>query len=142
MLVATANKRRPRHTRAGIELPRADGRTLAAKRYRVLVDAYGEEFGGSLTEAEKALIQQVATLQLRIEQLQAEVVQGRDVDADDRLIRLSSEHRRLLGALRGKAESRKVAGPTALQEYLAARAAAQADDANADSAVEPETADE
>lgn len=48
-------------------------------------------------------------LQVRIEQLQAEAVEGRDVDADDRLIRLSSEHRRLLAALRTKAAKNKPA---------------------------------
>jgi hypothetical protein len=56
-------------------------------------------------------------MQLRIEQLQAAIVEGRDVDADQ-IIRLSSEHRRLLTSLRGKAAENKPAGPD-LASYLA-----------------------
>jgi hypothetical protein len=98
-------KRRPRHTQDGTPLPRIDQRTISAMRYRTLLDSYGAELGGRLTEPEKALVQQIAAMQLRIEQLQAAIVEGRDVDADH-IIRLSSEHRRLLTSLRGKAARR------------------------------------
>ena len=117
-------KRRPRQTKAGIALPRTDHRTVSAMRYRALLDSYTAELGGRLTEPEKALVQQIAAMQLRIEQLQAEIVEGRDVDADQ-IIRLSSEHRRLLTALRGKAAKNKPAGPT-LAEYVARKAAEKA----------------
>jgi hypothetical protein len=117
-LVAAANpKRRPRHTQAGIALPRVDQRTVSAMRYRSLLDSYAEELGGRLTEPEKALVQQIASMQIRIEQLQAAIVEGRDVDADQ-IIRLSSEHRRLLTSLRGKAAENRPAGPN-LQSFLA-----------------------
>ncbi len=113
-------KRRPRSTGAGIALPRVDQRTVSAMRYRApLLDSYGAELGGRLTEPEKALVQQIAAMQLRIEQLQSQIVEGHDVDADQ-IIRLSSEHRRLLTTLRGKAAKNKPAGPN-LQAYLATR---------------------
>jgi hypothetical protein len=117
-------KRRPRLTDAGIPLPRIDQRTVSAMRYRSLLDSYGTELGGQLTEAEKALVQQIASMQLRIEQLQAAIVEGQDVDADQ-IIRLSSEHRRLLTSLRGKVAKNKPAGPT-LADYLRSKAAEKA----------------
>ena len=102
-------------------------------RYRALVNSYTGELGGRLTEPEKALVQQIAAMQLRIEQLQAAIVEGRDVDADQ-IIRLSSEHRRLLTTLRGKITKNRPASPT-LQDYLASkygspRAEATEDDAS------------
>jgi hypothetical protein len=102
-------KRRPRCTKAGIPLPRIDLRMVAAMRYWSLLDSYCTELGGRLTEPEKALVQQIAAMQLRIETLQAAIVEGRDVDADQ-IIRLSSEHRRPLTTLRGKAAKNKRTG--------------------------------
>jgi hypothetical protein len=72
------------------------------RRYRYLVAEYSNELGTELTEPEKALVRQVSSLQLRIEQLQGRIVQGEDVDADQ-IIRLASEHRRLLSQLSGRA---------------------------------------
>ncbi len=104
-----AVKRRPRHTRAGIALPRTDGRTLAARRFRGLCEAFETELGGGqLTETERGMVRQAAGLQLRLEQLQGEIVEGRDVNADE-IIRLSSEHRRVLSALRLKGVKNKPA---------------------------------
>jgi hypothetical protein len=111
MLLATAAKRRPRFSNAGIPLPRIDQRTVSAMRYRSLLDSYGAEIGEHLTEPEKALVQQIASMQIRIEQLQSAIVEGRDVDADQ-IIRLSSEHRRLLTSLRGKAAKNAPAAPS------------------------------
>jgi hypothetical protein len=133
MLLAAAKQNRPvkrrlRRTKAGIPLPRIDLRTVSAMRYWALLDSYCAELGGRLSEPEKALVQQIAAMQLRIEQLQAAIVEGRDVDADQ-IIRLSSEHRRLLTSLRAKAaKSNKPDGATDLQSYLASRTAQPADD--------------
>lgn len=110
--------RRERRTDAGIPLPRIDGRTIGAMRYRALLNDYSHELGGVLSPAEKALVAQIASMQLRIEQLQGGIIEGRDVDAD-MIIRLSSEHRRLLTALRGKAGQRAEAQGTELDQYLA-----------------------
>jgi hypothetical protein len=81
------------------------------ERFAHLKEAYSAELGGHLTEPEKALVSQISGLQLRIEQMQAAIVAGDDVDADQ-VIRLSSEHRRLLTSLRRKAEQHKPAPPT------------------------------
>ena len=72
----------------------------------------------------KALIQQIAAMQLRIEQLQTAIVEGRDVDADQ-IIRLSSEHRRLLTSLRGKVAKNKPAAES-IADYMARKAAEKA----------------
>ncbi|WP_439399362.1 hypothetical protein ACRQ5Q_18450 [Bradyrhizobium sp. PMVTL-01] len=73
-------------------MPGVDLRSAAGRRYRYLVTEYSNELGTELTEPEKALVRQVSSLQLRIEQLQGRLVQGEDVDADQ-IIRLASEHR-------------------------------------------------
>jgi hypothetical protein len=121
-----AVKRRPRFTTAGIPLPRIDQRTVSAMRYRTLLDSYGAELGGVLTEPEKALVQQIASMQIRIEQLQASIVEGRDVDADQ-IIRLSSEHRRLLTSLRAQAAKNKPAAGPSLEDLFAVDAEAGAE---------------
>jgi hypothetical protein len=57
MLVAT--KRRPRRTATGIELPRVDARTVAACRFRELVDTFTSELGSNLTEADRISLAEV-----------------------------------------------------------------------------------
>ncbi len=97
-------------------MPRAvDMRTALGRRYRHLVECYSNEVGTELTEPEKALVRQVASLQFRIEQLQGQIVQA---DADQ-VIRLSSEHRRLLSSLRLRADANKPAGDAALKALAA-----------------------
>jgi hypothetical protein len=118
-----ANYRRPRFA-AGIELPRIDGRTQFARRFRRLVVAYANELG-NLTDFDRAQVAQLVTVELRMEQLRAEQLQGRLSDGDE-LIRLSSEHRRIANGLRANATAAKPAGPT-LHEHLARRYGAQAD---------------
>jgi hypothetical protein len=128
MLHADAARRRPRRTRTGgVPLPRADGRTIRSRRFRDLVEAYSGELGGALTEAERSLVQQAAAVQIQCEELQRALVEGHDVDSD-MLIRLSSEHRRLLAGLGAKAIKNRPSGPT-LADFLAARAAQAADEA-------------
>jgi hypothetical protein len=46
------------------------------------------------------LVRQVSSLQLRIEQMQCAIVSGRNDITADEVIRLSSEHRRLLTSLK------------------------------------------
>ena len=104
---------------AGVEMPRTvDGRTLTARRYRHLVAAYAGELGDQASEVDRGLIAQAAALAVYIERLQRDIVEGRDVSADE-VVRLSSEHRRLLTSLRKKAAATKPAGPTNLAELLA-----------------------
>jgi hypothetical protein len=121
----TSSKRRPRHTPSGIELPRTDGRTVGAKRYRELVEQLSAELGGGpLSVIDTGLIRTAAAISLRIESLQVAIVTGAPTD-DDEIVRLSSEHRRILSTLRAKASKRKPASPT-LADYLARKAAEKA----------------
>jgi hypothetical protein len=112
-------------TAGGIELPRIDARLVNSKRFRQLCEAFEAELGGNLNVIEQGLVTQACSLQIRIEALQSAIVAGADVDADQ-IIRLSSEHRRLLTSLRGKAARRQPPAPT-LQDHLARRAAARAE---------------
>jgi hypothetical protein len=103
---------------SGIPLPReADARRLPARRFKALVAAYSSEIGDSPSETDKALIAQAASIAIRIERRQADILQGLDVD-EDSLIRLSSEHRRILTSLRTKADKVKPDAPTELDRYL------------------------
>jgi hypothetical protein len=49
---ATATKPRRARYVCGVELQRVDGRTLAARRYRTLIEAFTLDLGGKLSEAE------------------------------------------------------------------------------------------
>lgn len=124
--------RRERRTSAGIAMPRVDMRTIHGRRFRNLVNAFAAELGNQLTEADKGLIGQIAAMQIKIEGQQAAIVEGRDVDADQ-VIRLSSEHRRLLSALRTKSARNKPAGPT-IADYIARKVAEKAASAPDDAA--------
>jgi hypothetical protein len=124
---AKSAARRPRYA-AGIELPRIDGRTLFARRYRRRVLAYSNELG-ELSEVDKAQVAQLVTVELRIEQLRDEQLQGRLTDGDE-LIRLSSEHRRIATGLRTKAAKNKPDSPC-LQDYISRKYG------NANQSVEP-----
>jgi hypothetical protein len=118
-MLHTGERRRPRRTRTGrVPLPRADGRTVRSRRFRDLVESYSAMFGGELTEAERSLVQQAAAVQIQCEELQRTLVEGGDIDSD-LLIRLSSEHRRLLAGLGAKAVKNKPAAAPSLDELFA-----------------------
>ena len=130
-MLHTAARRRPRRTRTGrVLMPRVDGRTVSARRFRDLVESYSAEIGGALTEADRSLVQQAAAVQIECEALQLAIVEGRSIDSD-MLIRLSSENRRLLAGLDAQAAKAKPAAPDPL-EYARAKygssAAAEDDD--------------
>jgi hypothetical protein len=74
-----------------------------------------------LTEAERSLVQQAAAVQIQCEELQRALVEGRDIDSD-MLIRLSSEHRRLLAGLGAKAIKNKPADGPSIDELFAVEA--------------------
>jgi hypothetical protein len=116
-------KRRPRHTRSGTALPRSDGRTIASRRFRQLVEEFEKELGGGgeLSEVDRSLVRQAANLVQLNERISADVAAGAQVDADA-LVRVSSEMRRVLSVIRAKATKRKPDAPS-LQDYLAAKAA-------------------
>jgi hypothetical protein len=106
----------------GIEQPRiADGRGSHARLFRRLVAAYVRELGGedSLSELDKGQIAQLVTIEVRLASLRQAVLEGKDVP-DDVVIRLGSEHRRALNALRSKAKA-KPAMPS-IDELFAVKA--------------------
>jgi hypothetical protein len=121
-MLHTAARRRPRRTRTGrVPLPRSDGRTVTSRRFRDLVEAYSAEIGGELSEADRSLVMQAAAIQIRCEELQLELVEGRDIDPD-MLIRLSSEHRRLMAGLGARADKSKPAAGPSIDELFAVEA--------------------
>ena len=99
-----------------------DGRKGAARRFRDLTVSLGADVGGfdSLSEADRGLVRTAAMLALRLEALQADMARGAIVDPDA-LIRLSSEARRALEMIRGRAPEPK---STTLADYLASRGTA------------------
>jgi hypothetical protein len=96
-----------------------DGRSPTARRFRDLVQAFKAEIGGDLSETEQAMIKTAASLAIQAEMMQADIVNGKPSNTDD-LIRLSSEVRRILAEIAGKAGKRKPAVPR-IAEYLAQR---------------------
>jgi hypothetical protein len=102
-----------------------DMRSPTARRYRDLVHAYKAEVGGGdLSEPELAMVKTAASLSLSAELMQADVVNGKVVDADN-LIRLSSEVRRILDAM--KAGKRKPAAGPSVDDLFAVDAEASAE---------------
>jgi hypothetical protein len=77
-----------------------DGRSVEARRYRDLVLSYADDCGGAakLTEAQRTLIAQAATLQVQAERMQGAVIKGELVDVEQ-LSRLSNSVVRILSRL-------------------------------------------
>lgn len=101
-----------------------DGRSAVARRFRDLCRAYEEEISGGapLTEVDRSTARQVAALTVRSEQLQCDILNGKDVNPDQ-LTRISGSIKRLLGTVKSKA-NRKASEPVAdLAAYLASKAA-------------------
>jgi hypothetical protein len=103
-----------------------DGRSRNARRYRDLLADMACDLGGAanLSTAELAILRQAAGLVLRSEQIQADVVNGRPVDADE-AVRLANASARLLAALRSKQGQRNKPATMSLRDRLAAEAQAQ-----------------
>jgi hypothetical protein len=89
------------------------------RRYRDLIAAYSAEIGLPLGASETAMVKQAAALAVRPEMMQAQIVNGEQINPDD-LIRICSEVRRILDAIAAKARERKPAKPT-LADYIANR---------------------
>jgi len=85
------------------QLPRVDGRTLAAKRYRALLEVCEAEFGAAQSSADRELYKTWVLLALHREQMEAALVRGDAID-HDALVRTSSEARRVWSALQSRAE--------------------------------------
>lgn len=116
----TKRARRPRQP-----APRRRTPLASVRRFNGLVIQFARDLGGlkNLSIAEAEQVRAAAALVLRSEQLAAAVVAGELVDTGE-LVRLSSEARRALAALRKRAVPAKQ-GPT-LGEYLARIASEEA----------------
>jgi hypothetical protein len=123
--------RRERRTASGIPLPRLDGRKVAARRYRQLIETFEADLGGQLSTADVALVRQTAGLTLASEMMQADVAAGKRVDPDE-LVRVSSEARRCLEMLRTKVVKNKPAGQDALAAHIASKYGQRTDNAGVD----------
>jgi hypothetical protein len=90
-----------------------DGRTASARRFRDLQIAYAGDLGGpeNLGEAQRALIAQTATLQVQAERVQAAVLRGEQIDAEQ-LTRLANSVARNLVRLGLKGNNRRDTTPS------------------------------
>jgi hypothetical protein len=98
-----------------------DGRTAGAVRFKRLINSFSADLGGmaALTEAERGLVRQAASVIMRAEQVQSVIARGEYVDPDE-LIRLTNTARRTLAVI-NKREKPKTA---TLGDYIASRGAA------------------
>lgn len=101
-----------------------DARSADARRFRDLVLSLADDAGGadSLTEVDKSAIKQAAANIIECERLQADIVNGLRVDADQ-LVRLSNTTARLLSKLGIKRTAPK---PLSLADAMAAAAETRA----------------
>jgi hypothetical protein len=97
-----------------------DGRSAEARRWRHLVASYTSDLGGpdKLTEAQRTLVTQAATLQVQAERMQAAVLRSEPVDAEQ-LTRLANAATRCFARL-GKCAAAPKQAPS-LHARLAAR---------------------
>src|SRR5215217_6914580 len=116
--IARSLTNRSRVTNGTRLLEGVDGRSPTARRYKDLIDSFSADLGGAavLTEADRALVKQAASLTIRAEQLQASIIRGEPVDPDE-LIRLMNTARRTLAGIKPR--------PT-MADYLAKRRGAVA----------------
>jgi hypothetical protein len=97
----------------------AEQRSKLKDRYIELCETYASQSGpGAETAIGRALVAQAASLSLRLEMLQTDIVAGRKVRVDD-VVRLSGEIRRVLNALqRGPPKTSTAQTPSLLDAYL------------------------
>jgi len=100
------------------------GSSKFGRRYRDLIEEFSTEIGGDLTQSERAMVKQAAALAIKGEMMQAAIINGEPVDSDE-LIRLSSEVRRILDALKS-GKRKPTAAPMGLHDIVARRAAERA----------------
>lgn len=102
-----------------LKLRGIDGRSRGGRRFRDLVHAYAGDVGGigAVTEAQRSLITQAASLPISVEALQARMVAGEAVDPEV-LVRLANVQLRALAALGLRKGSKPADGASALQSYL------------------------
>ncbi|PDT24457.1 hypothetical protein CO674_07170 [Rhizobium hidalgonense] len=100
-----------------------DNRSALGRRYRDLCMSFADDLGGaaSLNEPQRALVRQVAAVTVESEKLQAAIIRGEAVDAEN-LVRLNNLQARLVKQLDIKPKGQKP--KRSLQDLLAEGAAA------------------
>lgn len=101
-----------------LTLDSLDGRTLACRRARQLVDAIGADLGGAdrLSEGSRQLVQRAAVLGTFIKSCEAQWLAGQDVALGDYLAAINSQ-RRVLATIGLERRAREVLPSVA--EYVA-----------------------
>jgi hypothetical protein len=91
-----------------------DGRSASARRYKDVAFSLADDLGGAsgLTEAQRALIRQIAAMTVQSERLQGAVLRGELVDVEQ-LTRLSNALSRMLHRLGLKKPRARPASPLA-----------------------------
>jgi hypothetical protein len=118
---ARSTRLRSRVTNGSKLVAGLDGRSAQARRYRDLIISYSDDLGGAdrITEAQRTLIGQAATLQIQSERVQAAVLRGEQINLEQ-LTRLANASTRILSRLGLKRERRDAT--LDLAAYLAANA--------------------
>lgn len=109
-----------------LTLDHLDGRTLAARRARELIESIETDLGGGdrITEGQRQLIQRAAVLGTCIESCEARWLAGEPVEMAEYLAAVNAQ-RRVLVTLGLERRARDVT--PSLSEYMATRAAEKTD---------------
>lgn len=92
-------------------------RIRSERRFRDLLEAYTDQFE-IVTEADRALVRNAATLTFEQEEMAAAKMRGERINGDD-MVRMSSELRRVLSELRRKAQADAPAAPSIADHWAA-----------------------
>jgi hypothetical protein len=105
-------------------LANIDGRSTEARRYRDLCFSFGDDCGGAaaLTEAQRALVRQAASLVVQSERLASAAIRG-ELVSDEQQTRVANALGRTLNRLGIK---KRVGRKLTVPEYLEARDARMA----------------
>jgi cell division septum initiation protein DivIVA len=99
-----------------------DGRSAEARRYRDIAAALADDLRGpaALSESQRTIVMQIATLQVQAERVQSSILNGERID-EEQFTRLSNAILRALKRLGIKSHQQRDATPS-LSQYLAASA--------------------
>jgi hypothetical protein len=100
VLAERPSRQRSRVTNGSKLMAAVDGRSAEARRYRDVAGALADDLGGAagLTEAQRAIVRQIAAMTVQSEKLQGAVLRGELVDIEQ-LTRLSNALSRMLHRL-------------------------------------------
>jgi hypothetical protein len=122
--VERPSRQRSRVTNGSKLIAGVDGRTAEARRFKDVATSLADDLGGAaaLTEAQRALVKQAASLVVQSESLQGAMIRGEAI-SDEQMTRVANALGRTLNRLGRKRASKK---PLSVPEFLAARDARRA----------------